>query len=205
VTPEALTNLINWVGVSTGVIGALVVAPSGPVELGRKGVELGRLIVAAARRVFWKKPGESVTARAGVATASAAVDTLVVRKQISEDAPIADQVALLAQFIGELREDLIKTRQELGAEVTKLREEIGRVEQSVHQTDKSIRQQITAAERKQADFNARGLPLIALSIVMTGPANLLAEWAWLAWLLIGLAGISVIFATWPWAAARVLR
>jgi hypothetical protein len=39
---------------------------------------------------------------------------------------------------------------------------------------------------------------------MTGPANILAENAAVAWFFIGLAGVSVVFAIWPWG-ARLLQ
>jgi hypothetical protein len=146
VTPETLTNLINWVGVGTGLVGALVVAPSGPVELARMGGDLLRLIAAAARRVLPRNRGESVFALAGVATASASVDTLVVRKEVSDHGPIADQVARLIQAVNQLNEDLNKTQQDYRAEDGKLREAIGRVEQGVQQADDDIRQKMTAAD-----------------------------------------------------------
>jgi cytochrome c556 len=188
-----MTDLINWVGVGTGVVGALVVAPSGVRELVRQ-------VGAGARRMLPNKRGESVVALAGVASGSATLGIATVRAGISEDAPIASQVAQLVQSVNQLNADLNRARQDFSEEDDKLRQEIGRIEQNLRQTDKDIRQLIDAAERQEARFNARGLPLIALSIPMTGPTNILAENAVVAWSFVVVAALSVIFAIWPWVA-----
>jgi hypothetical protein len=197
VTQEVMADVINWVGVATGVIGALVVAPSGIPEL-------FRLVGVGARRLLPNRRGQSVVAMAGLAGAGAMVATGVVRIGISDDAPIETQVPQLVRAVNQLRADLDTARQGYSEEDDKLRQEIGRIEQDLRQTDGDIRQLIEAAERQEARFNARGLPLIMWSIPMTGPTNVLAENAGVAWFFISVAGIFVIFGIWPWA-ARIPR
>lgn len=117
---------------------------------------------------------------------------------------MASQVPHLVRAVNKLNQDLIKARQDFSTEDDKLRREIAQIERNLQRVDQEIRDLIAAAEYQDARFNARGLPLIGLSVPMTGPANILAENGAVAWSFIGLAVISVIFAVWPWG-VRLLQ
>jgi hypothetical protein len=113
-----MTDVINWVGVGTGLVGALVVAPSGAVELVRQ-------VAAGARHVLPRKGGECVIVPPHMAGASAAAGTPSIYTGISQDAPMEDKVLQLVRAVDKLNEDLARMRQEVSREDGRLRLEIG--------------------------------------------------------------------------------
>jgi hypothetical protein len=85
-----------------------------------------------------------------------------------------------------------------------LKREISRIEVGGKQAEAEIRRLINESELQSAQFNARGLPLIAAGTVMTGPAGILAECLPFGWACVaGRIGL-MIYGVWPWR-DRLLR
>lgn len=191
-----LTDVINWVGVTVGVLGAVIVAPSGFSELLRK-------IVASVRRFLPRKP-KNVNVSASVASAFATA--MQGYGHVGMSAGLADHELLqhLAQRVDELSRTLLEVQKQSDDRHGELKREISRIEISGKQSETEIRELINANELRNAQFNARGLPLIAAGTVMTGPAGILAECVPFGWACVA-GGIGLmIYGVWPWR-DRLLR
>lgn len=189
-----LTNVISWVGVATGIVGAIVIAPRGAVELVREAID-------SVRRVLLRRKPPRAIGSADLDGASDMSAAPCVITSIDEDAPVEDQVRQLLDAINGLNQALLSAQQQSAKRDAELDSRIDQVVAGLQESDAAIRRQIAAAEHQEARFNARGLPLIGLGILMTGVAGILAEHAWIGWLSVAVAAIFVIFAAvWPMAA-----
>jgi hypothetical protein len=111
-------------------------------------------------------------------------------------------VRQLVLGVNELSKQAVNFQQESDARYDEVKREIGRIETGGQRSEAEIRSLISEAERQNARFNARGLPLIALGIVMTGPTGILAEYAPVGWLFVSLGVFSMIYGVWPWRSRR---
>jgi hypothetical protein len=198
-------DVIRWAGVSVGVFGALIVAPTG-VLLVLQDARALVLAVWSAIRNAWdrfilrkKKPAPAVYATGGVAAAKATVGgALVVRHH---GAPVDEQLRLLWDEVDRLGglirkvDEGSKGRDEAAAAM------IGRESDARRRLRAELAARHERDERQSARVNARGLPLIGLGIVMTGIPDGLATWAWVGWLFIAAAGLLVIAVAF-WGAFR---
>lgn len=104
---------------------------------------------------------------------------------------LARAVTLLTAAVTTLAEEAAaRNRQnhERAEQATKaLREDVAQVIESIR-----------AADRATARFNARGLPLIAMGTLMTGPNGTLAENIVFGWTLVALAIALIVYGIWPW-------
>jgi hypothetical protein len=184
-----LADVINWVGVAVGVLGAIIIAPSGFSELARQ-------LLAAARRILLRRP-KNVTVSAGLASASALAAQGYAHVTMSTDLPDHELVHQLVLRVNELSKQAVNFQQESNRRHDEITREIRRIEAGGQRTEAEIRKLISEAERQNARFNARGLPLIALGIVMTGPTSILAECTPVGWIFVSLGVCSMIYGAWP--------
>jgi hypothetical protein len=191
-----LTDVINWVGVAVGVLGAVIVAPSGFSELLRK-------MAAGVRRFLPSKP-KSVNISLG--TANISMPTLQGYAHVGMPTGLADHELLqyLTQRVDELSRTVLDVQRRFDDRHHELRREISRIEVGGKQAEAEIRRLIRENELQSAQFNARGLPLIAASTAMTGPTGILAECVPFGWVCVA-GGIGLmVYGVWPWR-ARLLR
>jgi hypothetical protein len=185
-----LTDVINWVGVAVGVLGAIVVAPSGFSEFARK-------IVTGARRFLPSKP-KNVTVSAGTASAFAAAMQGYAHVGMPTGLGDHELLQYLVQRLDELSKTLLDVQKQADDRHRQIKREISRIESSGKRSESEILRMISDSERQSAQFNARGLPLIAAGTVMTGPASILAECVPFGWVCVA-GGIGlVIYGVWPW-------
>lgn len=185
-----LTDVINWVGVAVGVLGAVIVAPSGFSEFVRK-------IIAGVRRFIPSKP-KSVNVSAGAASAFATA--MQGYAHVGMPTGLADHELLqyLTKRVDELSRTLLDVQKESDDRHGELKRAISRIEVGGKRSEAEIRKLISDSELQSAQFNARGLPLIAASIVMTGPTGILAECVPFGWACVA-GGIGLmIYGVWPW-------
>jgi hypothetical protein len=191
-----LADVINWVGVAVGVLGAVIVAPSGFSELVQQ-------VVAIVRRFFPSKP-KHITG-SGTAT----LGSLRARGYgyVGMPSGLSDHELLnhLAQRVESLSKTLLEVQRQSDDRHDELRREISRIEAGGQRSEAEIRKLIHDTERQNARFNARGLPLIALGTVMTGPAGILAECTPVGWIFVALGVCSMVYGVWPWHAQLLNR
>jgi hypothetical protein len=185
-----LTDVINWVGVAVGVLGAVIVAPSGFSELVRK-------IVAGVRRFL---PSKHRNANVFGAAAWASAGAMQAYAHVGMPTGLADHELLqyLTRKVDELSRTLLDVQKLSDDRHGELKREISRIEISRNQSESEIRKLISDSELQSAQFNARGLPLIAAGTVMTGPAGILAECVPFGWICVtGGVGL-MVYGVWPW-------
>lgn len=184
-----LADVINWVGVAVGLTGAIVVAPSGFSEFARE-------LLASVQRLFPRKPG-IITGSLNLSLPKPSVRAYA-HVAMSRDLPQQELLDQLVQRVNDLSAQMSTVQQAFDKQHDELRREIKRIEAGSQRSDAEIRKLMADAELQNAKFNARGLPLIALGIVMTGPTDILAEYAPVGWIFVALGACSVIYGVWPW-------
>jgi hypothetical protein len=195
-----LADAIDWVGVATGVIGAVVVAPSGFQELYR---QLSALVPFQARLwlrrwVLRRKPQHheasvALTLRPLMFSGSGAVFA-----KVDDNAPIEEQVPQLARAVTLLTAAVTTLAEEAAERDRQNRERAEQATKALGVDVTRVIESIKAADRAAARFNARGLPLIAMGTLMTGPNGILAENIVLGWIVVALAIALIVYGIWPW-------
>jgi hypothetical protein len=115
-----LADVVNWVGVAVGVLGAIVIAPSGFSELLRQ-------LLAAARRILPRR-SKNVTASAGLASSSALAGRAHVYVTMSTDLPDHELVHQLVRRVNELSKQAVDIQQESDRRHDEIKREIRRIE-----------------------------------------------------------------------------
>ena len=192
-----LADVINWVGVTVGVLGAVVIAPSGFSELVRQMLDV-------ARRFLPGRP-KDVTVSAGLAHATASAGRGYPLGTIGTDLPDRELLLALVRKVNELSTQAVNVQLESDTRYDEIKLEMRRIEAGGQRTDAEVRKLIRQAELQNAQFNARGLPLIALGIVMTGPTGILAECTPVGWIFVALGIFSMIYGVWPWGVQLLNR
>jgi hypothetical protein len=187
-----LADVINWVGVTVGVLGAVIVAPSGFSELVQQAI-------AVARRFLPGKPKHHIVSASLTVPIGFRVEGYG-HVGIPPDLPDRELLHLLASRLEELSKTMMDVQRQFNNKHGQLWQEISRIEAGGQQSVSEIRKLLNEAELQAARFNARGLPLIALGTLMTGPASILAECAPFGWVCVALAICLMIYGVWPWIA-----
>jgi hypothetical protein len=186
-----LTDVINWVGVAVGVLGAVIVAPSGFSEFARQ-------LLAAARRILPRRT-KNVTASANLTVPIKLKARGYGHVTISANVSDHELVHQLMLRVDELGKTMVDVQQEFDRRHDELGREIRQIKVGGQRSEAEIRKLISERELQNAKFNARGLPLIALGIVMTGPTGILAESAPVGWIFVALGICSMLYGVWPWS------
>ena len=186
----SLADVINWVGVVVGVVGAVVVAPSGFSELLRQ-------MVAGVRRLLPSKPKKHV-----VTVTRTTIPSFKMRGYAHVGMPEAlaehELLHYLEQRVDELSKTMLDVEKKLDERYIALTQQLWQVELGGRQSEAAVRKLISDAEVQSAQLNARGLPLIAVATVMTSSASMLAECVPFGWVCVG-SGISLTtYGVWPW-------
>jgi hypothetical protein len=185
-----LADVINWVGVTVGVLGAVIVAPSGFSVLIQQ-------VIAAARRFLPSKPQHHTTSASLAIPIRFGVEAYG-HVGIPPDLPDHELLYLLASRLDELSKTMLDVQKQFNDKHEQIRNELGRIEAGGQQSAAEIRDLIGQAELQSAQFNARGLPLIALGTLMTGPASILAESDLFGCVLVAVAICLMIYGVRPW-------
>jgi hypothetical protein len=197
-----LADVIDWVGVAVGVIGAIVVAPDGFKEFLRSLARLPVRLWLWLRRVVLRKPQrhEASLALTLPAVTLSGWGTLSGGKlhEVDQSAPIEEQVPQLVLAVTILKATMTKLVDDLAERDRQNRERAEQATEGLSEDIARVIESIKEAGRAAAKFNARGLPLVALGILMTGPNSILAKSIWFGWCLVGAAIALIVYGIWPW-------
>jgi hypothetical protein len=205
---------IRWAGVAVGMIGAVVVAPAGTlVIVGQAAAAARRMLTWArsklARWIPWLRRDATVhgvTATAHLSAGGGAVATG--RASVYGGSPeqqIAQLREELQEIWGELREARSEARDNHAALSARVDRETGQL-RSEHQ---ALTEELKAERRRDAQIDARGLPLIGLGILLAGVPDGLAVVGWLGWAVVAFSAcLAVWLGVWPagaWLWRKVRR
>ncbi len=194
---------VRWTGMAVGVAGALVVAPRAPGHICRAAVKWGQ---RTARKVFGKRPVRHQTsAHQGIHGEGS------VNGEGVKGPPLNPSTEQLMEY---LLEQVAKNRDQIRALERKQERDHGAVTQEVAELTAELRRSDQALRRlreqdkaEDDQVDARGLPLIALGIILTvipdgladvvpglGVALIVVSWL----LILGLAVVPFTKWAWPW-------
>lgn len=177
-----LSDVNRWVGVGIAVVGAVVVAPSGTrllvrsawVWLRRQGArtrgQLARFLPFLRRDLNV----QGVTASIGVGLGG--VGTLTVSGRAwHPTASVDERIEALHQHITEVEGRLNEVSQQLSQETSKRERALAELEAGLSAETAKLRRLLEEQEHRAARVDARGLPVIALGIVLSGIPDQLAS------------------------------
>lgn len=180
---SVLTEVNRWVGVIIAVVGAVVVAPEGAGEL-RKDVwvwlrQRGQRVRGALTRFlpFLQQSGHTVAHPTGIASSmSAGRPVLAGHGQVWDpSAPVEEQIKALRQYITEIRKQLEGVTTRLGQETSDREQSTADLEAQLEARIRELRRLLDEREYQSARIDARGLPVIAFGIVLSGLPDRLAQ------------------------------
>lgn len=197
-----LADVINWVGVVTGMVGAFVTGRDGFKELLRWAACLVPLKVRVwLRRLLGREPQTQSVSAALAAAPTISLSSLVFGN-VDQSASVEEQVPQLARAVSLLTSAVTFIANDAAERDRKTRELADRADKELSRLYVELRERMNAADRANAKFNARGLPLVAMGTLMTGPTSILAEWIAFGWFLVAVAIGMLVFGLWPWRLAK---
>lgn len=177
-----LADVNRWVGVFIAVVGAVVVEPNGTrLLLQSSWAWLRRLVRRAhhalARVLPFLRKGASVKAAAtGVGEGILTVEGMAVGRTASETGTPQEQLDSLRQLVVALETVVNGLAADLQVEVANRRQALDALEARLTADTHQVRQELDERERQDARINARGLPVIAAGIFLSGVPDQLAGW-----------------------------
>lgn len=178
-----LDDVARWVGVAVGLLGAAVVAPdgarlvAGDIADSARGAGRRLRVLLASWIPRLRRPPISPRV-GGTLGAQLALEAVAVRVGAAWDAEatLPEKVERLRQQVLELydevrssQETAARDRQERIAALAALERDLGG---EIH----GVRGEVAAQRRRGAELDARGLPLIAFSVLLTGVSEELGRW-----------------------------
>lgn len=210
-----LADGIRWSGIIVACAGALVAAPGGVARI-RDGImdtawKLWRRLLGQLARVLpWL--GKDANVPPATARGSVRIPTPRISGRgwvWNENDPDAQKIDALRRQILELWEELSRAQQQARAGTEALRTELMRDLAALRADHHAVIQQHEQEKRQDAQIDARGLPLVALGIVLTGVPDGLAARPWIGWPATAVALLLTIWlAAWPcavWLAHKIAR
>jgi hypothetical protein len=202
---ELLADVNRWVGVIVAVVGTVVAAPSGTRELltstwqwlERRGSAvssgLGRLLPFL-RGDAAMNPKQSVT---GTASTSWGFTSSASAWAWPSQASTDERIEALRKHLTEVEGRLSEVRKQLRDESAARKQAVEELEQRIRADIREIKESIDRREKHAARIDARGLPLIAAGVVLSGVPDDLARflyplgWLWVIIAVAVCAGVSV--------------
>jgi hypothetical protein len=188
--PVLLSDVNRWVGVSMALVGAFVVAPSGTTELFESAwrwlEKTGRQALSQLARLlrFRKQDVNVVAPSAGVMSSSNVSATLTAAGRVwNPTAPLDERIAALRQHIVDVEGKVNEASQQLRQETSDRQRDLAKLQETLHTEIAEIRRLIADEERQSVLIDARGLPVLALGILLSGiPDELASIPLYLGWL-----------------------
>lgn len=176
-----LSDVNRWVGVGIAVLGAVVVAPSGTrllvrsawVWLRRQGArtrgQLARFLPFLRRDLNVQGVTASIGVGLGVGTLTGS------GRAWHPTASVDERIEALHQHITEVEGQLIEVSQQLSQETSKRERALAELEAGLSAKTAELCRLLEEQEHRAARVDARGLPVIALGIVLSGIPDQLAS------------------------------
>lgn len=178
-----LADVNRWVGVCVAVIGAVVVEPNGTrLLLQSSWAWLDRLVRRAHHALVRVLPflRKDASVKAATATGSAegtlTFEGMAEGRSASETGTFQEQLDSLRQLVAALKTEVSGLDAEHQVEVANLRRALDALEARLTADTHQMRQELDERERQDARINARGLPVIAAGIFLSGVPDQLAGW-----------------------------
>jgi hypothetical protein len=199
-----LSGVNRWVGVVVALVGTIVVAPSGWTLLLQSISQFTEEWLRAARTqisriVPWLRPkptSVSMSARVGGSASLSASARISVAKGWNPTAPVDARIEILLQRIIEAEGQLDAITRNVSDESSARKAAIEEVERKFQTETRALRSAIENQERYAALLDARGLPSLAIGIVLSGvPDDLARIPLHLGWLLPVIGVAAALLAT----------
>lgn len=172
--PSLLSDVNRWVGVVIAVVGAVVVAPTGTRLLLESNWEWLRhrgnqVRVQLARFLPFLRRKVSTQVASSMGIASTFGVTLTASSRAWRPmAPVDERIEALHQHITEVEGRLNEVSQQLRQETSERGRVVAELEATLKAEMAELRRLLKEQERQSARIDARGLPIIALGIVLSG-------------------------------------
>ena len=187
---ELLADVNRWVGVLAAMVGAVIAAPSGARELvtstwrwlQRRGNQvhhhLARLLP------FLRRDGTAQgTSAVGSAIATSWAVLTAEGWAWPASAPTDERIEALRKHILEVEGRLNDVRRQLRDETRAREQSVAELERKIRIEIEQLQQSIISRDRQSARIDARGLPVIAAGIFLSGVPDQLAHFLYpLGWL-----------------------
>ncbi|MCQ9162966.1 hypothetical protein [Arthrobacter sp. STN4] len=185
-----LVDFVRVVGVAFGLWGAILTVPGAAKRVGRDFATLSRRVWA------WVRRRQSVNVHAGAARGTVTFGTPIAIGESRLPSPLAGEVGAqieqLRAFANGLAGRVTALQRDLAEQINALRHSLDALRLAHDAAMTKLE-----AERRQADqstltINARGLPLIGLSILLSGLPDTWIVGPWVAWFLLASAALLTI-------------
>jgi hypothetical protein len=181
---------IRWTGVFVGMIGTGVVAPEALKLIGLQAV--GRVDRFLERLYLGKQSAPAVVYGSAALIATAAI-TGELTVTPSPDAPPSVLFAYLMREMDTLRDRIREQERKQRADHEVLTGRMDRRDAEDRAARDALNRQVEEDRRQDTRLNAKGLPLIALGILLAGVPDGLAVVPWVGWIFVV---VSALLACW---------
>jgi hypothetical protein len=179
---SVLAEVNRWVGVLIAVFGTVVVSPSGARLLWGSATGWLRKRQSQARGQlarflpFLRRHGQVHVTDAAAAADLLAVSTLTATGGVwPENASVDDRIEALRQHIADVEQQLNQVAQRLGEEASTRERAVAELQSALQHETAQLRRLLEEQERQSARIDARGLPVIAAGIFLSGVPDELAS------------------------------
>lgn len=156
---------------------------------GARAIGVLRAAQHAAKRLLRRPRHQTVEIRSVSAAASIGATGHVTATAIRwrPDAPVLEQIAMVRDEIADVRKTVSSVEKAVNLERQQRAAAVAAVEATVATKVVELHDRIDAQEAQSQELDTRGLPPIAVGIVLSGVPDELAHFTWLGWLLLAAA------------------
>lgn len=192
-------DAIRWVWVAVGVLGTVVAASNGAALIASRLLSwlrpVGRYLHCLARMLRFRQPSAPVLTGSGRFTATSQLtSTLTVTHLWDAGATIETKVTALHEEFKVLRQRINKLERDGDALERDLGSKINEVATECREKLTALQRRLDQERQEGARVDARGLPLIGISIILSGLPNGLARVAVVGWLFVASSGAVAVIA-----------
>lgn len=185
-----LVDFVRVVGVAFGLWGAILTVPSAAKRVGRDFATLSRRLWA------WVRGRQAVNVHAGVAKGTVAFGTPIAigesRLPSTLEGDIDAQIGQLREFANGLAGRVTAVQRDLAEQINALRHSLDALQADHAAFAAKLEAAQRQAARETLTINASGLPLIGLSILLSGLPDVWLECPWVSWALLALAVVLAV-------------
>jgi hypothetical protein len=200
-------DFIRWIGVATGILGALVVALAALDLLWFQTRQLPRRVDDLLCRLYG---GPEPARVVGVSAMAMAGMSISAEGTVSPpaDAPLDVLVRHLMQEMDALRDRVRKQERKQQADHDGLSERVNKIDIDTRASLQALAARTEEERHQDIRLAARALPLIILGIILTSVPDGLAAVGWLGWALAGISGVLALWlgvwtaGAWLWRRVR---
>lgn len=185
-----LIEIVRIVGVALGLWGAILTVPGAATRVGRDFKFLGQKVWAWIRR---RRP---TTVHAGVAVGLSGMGGLAVGSERRLPSPLPGDVSAQIRLLTEFVNGLAGTIGALDRDLTMKIVELQQTQVAAQVAHTALAAKLDAerqlAEKSSLTINARGLPLIGLSILLSGLPDTWVGNPWVLGVLLAVSGLLIV-------------